>query len=78
VSPPPILLRLTLYRWRNSQLGDIRRDPPRFVFREQLGGRSPARLILEIDVGKSLPASIADNLASSTFQGAAKRCRPSL
>jgi hypothetical protein len=41
------------------QLGDIRRDPPRLVLREQLGRRSPAGLILEIDIGKRA-AVIAD------------------
>jgi hypothetical protein len=49
-----------------------------YVFGEQLGRRSPTRLLLEIDIGRSLPASIADNLVSSTFQGAAEICRPSL
>ena len=36
------------------QLGDIRRDPSRLVFCEQLGRRSPARLILEIDISQLL------------------------
>jgi hypothetical protein len=31
-----------------SRLGDIRRDPPRLIFAEQLGRRAPPRLILEI------------------------------
>ena len=31
------------------QLGDIRRDPPRLILAEQLGGCAPARLIFEID-----------------------------
>ena len=33
------------------QLGDIRRDPSCLVLREQLGHRSPAGLIFEIDIG---------------------------
>jgi len=37
------------------QLGDIRRDPPRLIFGERLGRRSPTGLILEIDIGKLLP-----------------------
>jgi len=40
------------------QLGDIAGDPPRLIFREQLGGRSPARLILEIDIRKLLPGAV--------------------
>jgi len=32
------------------QLGDIRRDPPRLVFGEQLGGGLSPRLVLDIYV----------------------------
>jgi hypothetical protein len=37
-----------LWPQKLRQLGDIGRDPPRFVFGEQFCCRSPARLILEI------------------------------
>jgi hypothetical protein len=30
------------------QLGDVHRDPPRFVAREQLGGQAPARLFSNV------------------------------
>jgi hypothetical protein len=33
---------------------DIHRDPSRLILAEQLRGRSPARLILEIDIGELL------------------------
>ena len=39
------------------QLGDIRRDPPRLIFREQFGRRASAGLILEIDAREFLPGS---------------------
>jgi len=45
------------------QLGDIRRDPPRLIFREQLGRRSPARLVLEVDVSELLAVVIAHDIA---------------
>jgi hypothetical protein len=35
------------------QLGDIRRNSPRFVFGEQLGRRSAAGLLLEIDIANA-------------------------
>jgi hypothetical protein len=44
------------------QLGDIRRDPPRLIFREQLGRRSPARLVLEVDVSELLAVVIAHHI----------------
>jgi hypothetical protein len=34
------------------QFRDIRRDPPGLIFGEQLCRRSPARLVLEIDIGE--------------------------
>jgi hypothetical protein len=49
------------------QLRDIGRDPPRLVFAEQLGGRSPAGLILEINIGELLAAVIADNKTGVLF-----------
>jgi hypothetical protein len=42
-------------RHQLRQLGDIRRDAPRFILREQLGRRSAARLFLEIGIGELLP-----------------------
>jgi hypothetical protein len=39
-------------------------DPPRLVLGEQLGRRSAPRLLLKIDVGKSLPVGVADDVAS--------------
>ena len=40
------------------QLGDIRRYPPRLIFREQLGRGSPPRVLLEIGIGQLLPGAI--------------------
>ena len=31
----------------SESFGDIRRDPPRLILAEQLGGRTPSRLVLE-------------------------------
>jgi hypothetical protein len=39
------------------------RDPPRLVFGEQLSYRSPARLILEIDVSELLAVGVAHDKA---------------
>jgi hypothetical protein len=58
------------------QLGDIHRDPPRLVFGEQLGGRSPARLFLEIDIRERLSVVVADEKdasCSSTIKVGRKR-----
>jgi hypothetical protein len=46
-----------------QQLRDIRCDPPRLVFGEQLGGRTPAGLLLEIDIGKLLVVAVAHDQA---------------
>jgi hypothetical protein len=40
------------------KLGDSAGDPARLVFGEQLGRRSPAGLILEIDIRKLLPGAV--------------------
>jgi hypothetical protein len=40
------------------QLHNVRRDPPRGVLREQLGRRSPAGLVLEINIAKLLPVGV--------------------
>jgi hypothetical protein len=45
------------------QLGDVGRDAPRIVAGEELGRRSPSRLVLEIDVGECLPIVVADDEA---------------
>jgi hypothetical protein len=52
--------------WRDKQLrqlGDIGGDPPRLVFGEQIGCRSPAGLLLEIDVGGPLAVCVANEVA---------------
>jgi hypothetical protein len=46
------------------QLGDIGRNPPRLILGEQLGGRAPTRLLLEIDVSELLTVVIAHDIAS--------------
>ena len=43
------------------QLGDVGRDLARFLAGEQLCCRAPARLILEIHVGKRLAVAIPDD-----------------
>ena len=48
-----------------QQFGDIRRDPPRLVLRELLGRRSPAGLILEIDIGERVAAVVAHDKHAS-------------
>jgi hypothetical protein len=45
------------------QLSDVRRDPSRLVFGEQLGRRSPPRLILEIDIRQLLPSFVLHDKA---------------
>jgi hypothetical protein len=56
-------MRLGLAQYAARQLGDIRRNPPRLIFGEQLGCRSPARLIFEIDKGELLPGVVNETLA---------------
>jgi hypothetical protein len=41
------------------QLGDVRRDPPRLVFGEQLGRRALSRFTLIIDVSELLAVAVA-------------------
>ena len=41
--------------------------PARFIFREQLGGRSPAGLFLAIDIREGLGAVVPYNEASGRF-----------
>jgi len=44
---------------QHRQLGDIGRDPPRLIAGQQLGCRSPPRLILEINIRKRLSVVVA-------------------
>src|SRR5580700_917675 len=53
---PPLWLPQQL-----RQLGDVGRDLARFLAGEQLCCRAPARLILEIHVGKRLAVAIPDD-----------------
>jgi hypothetical protein len=41
---------------QRRQLGDVGRNAPRLILREQTGGRSPTGLFLEIDLGQRLAA----------------------
>jgi hypothetical protein len=45
------------------QLRRVGRNPPRLVFREQLGRRSPAGLILEIDNSQLFAGIVFDDKA---------------
>jgi hypothetical protein len=49
------------------QLGDVRRDPPRLIAGQQLRRRSPAGLILEIDVGERLAGVVLHDEAGVRF-----------
>jgi hypothetical protein len=49
------------------QLGDVRRDPPRLILSEQLGGRSAAGLLFEIDERQFLPGAILHYEAGFQF-----------
>jgi hypothetical protein len=49
------------------QLGDVRRNPSRLIFAEQLVGRAPPRLVLEIDIRKLLRVLVADHKAGVQF-----------
>jgi hypothetical protein len=58
------------------QLRNIRRDPPRLIFCEQVGGRSPPWLILEIDIGQLLPRVVLhDEGSTNIFGGPGRRTR---
>ena len=43
------------------QLGDVGGDAPGLVAGEQLGRRTPSRLLLEVDVRERLPVGVADD-----------------
>jgi hypothetical protein len=49
------------------EFSNIHRDPPRLVLREQLRRRSPARLILEIDIRQPLPGAVDHDKARIQF-----------
>ena len=55
--------RRKLLAQKGRQLGDVRRDPARFIAAQKLCRRTPAGLILAIDVAKRLPGSIANDKA---------------
>jgi len=46
---------------------NVTTNPPRLVFGEQLGRRSPAGLILEIDIRKLLAGAVPHHKASVQF-----------
>jgi hypothetical protein len=52
VDKAPEALSLLKLPHQLRQLGDIRRDPPRLVFGERLGRRSPAVLIKKAPTGE--------------------------
>ena len=51
----------------------VRRDPPRFVMRQELCRRAPAGLILEMDVGPRVPIAVADDGAGFGLLGGKPR-----
>jgi len=53
------LTRLNRSSQQLRQFRNIRRNPLRLVLREQLGGRSPAWLIFEINVSELLAVAVA-------------------
>src|SRR6185437_7241044 len=60
-------LRLRAALQQVGQLGDVRGDPPRLIVRQQLGRGAPARLILEIHIGKRLAVRVAHGEARMRF-----------
>ena len=51
------------------QLGDVGGDAPGLVAGEQLGRRTPPRLILEVHVGQRLPVGVAGDEAGVGLLG---------
>ena len=51
------------------QLGDVHRDPPRFVTGHQMRRRAPSRLILKVDVGERVAVDVADDVAGVGLLG---------
>jgi hypothetical protein len=62
-------LILTAFAQQLRQLGDVGGAAPGLVAGEELGRRSPSRLILEIDVGERLPVGVADDEAGPPAGG---------
>jgi len=54
-------------------LSEIATNPPRLILAEQLGCRSPPRLVLEIDVGERLSVVVAHDKTGGTDHGGGKR-----
>ena len=59
----PSVARRHLFPHQFWQRGDICRYPQRLVLAEQLGSRSPAELLLVIDIGQFLPIAVPDDEA---------------
>jgi hypothetical protein len=68
-----IFLRLRLFQ-KLWQLRNIYCDSPRLVTRQQLGGRAPGRLILEINISELLSVLVADNKAGVLRVESRKLC----
>ena len=62
-------------RTNSGSFGDIAGHPPRLIFGEQLGRRTPARFVLQIDANFRPALSFTTQQASnfSTEQGGRKR-----
>ena len=60
------------------KLRHVGRDAPRLVAAEQLSGRSPPRLFLEIDIGERLPVVIAHHEAGGLFFDRLRRLEAAL
>jgi len=60
-------------RTNSGSFGDIAGDPPRLIFGEQLGRRTPAGFVLQIDVGQFLPGVVLHDTAGVQFFDGAGR-----
>jgi hypothetical protein len=54
-----VFLKASTLPQKLRQFRHVGRNPPSLIFCEQLGRRSSARLILEIDIGERLPGMVA-------------------
>ena len=55
---------MTLASWRSlqhPQLGEVRRNAPRFVLSQQVRGRASPRIILEMDIRQPDRSCVADD-----------------
>ena len=55
---------VTLASWRSlqhPQLGEVRRNAPRFVLSQQVRGRASPRIILEMDIRQPDRSCVADD-----------------